>query len=73
MTHTFKYLIKIALVASALSMTHSPSFAASEEETALATASAIDYADKLKLYCAATKDLVAAAAKVSSRKKNPAG
>jgi hypothetical protein len=27
MTHTFKYLSKIALVASALSMIHSPSFA----------------------------------------------
>jgi len=42
MTHTFKYLIKIAFVASALSMTHSPSFAANEEI--------------FKAFCKATKD-----------------
>jgi len=69
MTHTFKYLIKIALVASALSMTHSPSFAASEDVTASASASAIDYADKLKPYCQATKSLLKAAIEQESKKE----
>lgn len=68
MTHTFKYLIKIALVASALSMTHSPSFAQEEP-----TASPIDYADKLKPYCQDTKDLVAAANQQQLTKTNMEG
>jgi hypothetical protein len=57
MTHTFKYLSKIALVALALIITHSPSFAQE------------DLKAKLKDYCKWSSDLLEGAKKQQSYKR----